>query len=133
MRIDIQTKGFALTEGLRQHTERRLQFALHWASHEVRSVTVRLSDINGPRGGHDTRCLIQIPIAGKQDVVIEDTESDIYVAISRAAERTDRTLARRLHRQREHRGDHRAETRGNRLQPDSSPATEDVGDIASQH
>jgi putative sigma-54 modulation protein len=102
MRIDIQTSGFKLTGGLREHTERRLQFALSWAVHDVRKVVVRLSDINGPRGGNDKRCYIQIPISGRPDVVIEDTESDLYVAIDRAVERAERSVARRLERQREH-------------------------------
>ena len=103
MRLDIQARGFDLTEGLRGHTERRLQFALNWASQDLRTVSVRLFDINGPRGGNDKRCRIQIPLSGGQDVVIEDTESDLYVAIDRAADRTERALARRLERQREHR------------------------------
>ena len=103
MRLDIQARGFDLTEGLRGHTERRLQSALSWASHDVRTVSVRLFDINGPRDGNDKRCRIQIPISGGQDVVIEDTESDLYVAIDRAVDRTERALARRLERQREHR------------------------------
>lgn len=102
MRIDIQASGFELTDGLRQHTERRLQFALSWASHDVRKVMVRLSDINGPRGGNDKRCRIQIPLPRTPDIVIEDTESDLYVAIDRAAERAERSLARQLERQREH-------------------------------
>lgn len=103
MRLDIQARGFDLTEGLRGHTERRLQFALNWASHDVRTVSVRLFDINGPRGGSDKRCRIQIPLSGGQDVVIEDTQSDLYVAIDRAADRTERALARRLERLRENR------------------------------
>lgn len=100
MRINIQTKGFDLTDGLRDHIQRRLQFALGWARHNVSRVTVRLSDINGPRGGNDKRCQIQVPLPHVQDVVIEDTESDLYVAIDRAAERTGQTLDRRLSRQR---------------------------------
>lgn len=103
MRIEIQARGFELTEALRQHTERRLQFAIGWAGHNVRTVNVRLSDINGPRGGNDKRCRIMIPLPGGQDVVIEDTESDLYVAIDRAADRAERSLARRLERSREHR------------------------------
>ncbi len=102
MRIDIQTRGFKLTDSLRQHTERRLQFALSWAVYEVRKVVVRLSDINGPRGGNDKRCYIQIPIPGSPDVVIEDTESDLYVAIDHAVSRIERSLARRLERKREY-------------------------------
>lgn len=103
MNIHIQAQGFDLTEGIREHTRKRLQFTLGWARHEVRSITVYLSDVNGPRGGHDKRCRIQIPIVGSRDVVIEDVEDDLYVAISRAAERTERTMTRRLERLRKHR------------------------------
>ncbi|MCF8151726.1 MAG: HPF/RaiA family ribosome-associated protein [Burkholderiaceae bacterium] len=102
MHIDIQASGFELSGGLREHTERRLQFALSWASQDLGKVAVRLSDINGPRGGSDKRCRIQIPLARKPDVVIEDTETDLYVAIDRAADRAERALARRLERMREH-------------------------------
>jgi putative sigma-54 modulation protein len=103
MRINIQARGFELSEALRLHTERRLQFAIDWASDDVTTVKVRFSDINGPRGGNDKRCVIQIPIRGQRDVVIEDTESDLYVAIDRAADRVEQTLARKLERMREHR------------------------------
>lgn len=103
MNIHIQAQGFDLTEGIREHTRKRLQFTLGWDRHEVRSVTVYLSDVNGPRGGNDKRCRIQIPIVGSRDVVIEDVEDDLYVAINRAAERTERTMARRLERLRNHR------------------------------
>ena len=95
------TGGFDLTEGLREHTQRRLQFALGWANHDVRAVSVRLSDINGPRGGRDKRCRIRVPFPGTRNVVIEDTEADLYVAIDRAAERAERAVVRRLERLRE--------------------------------
>ena len=62
MRVDIKTSGLDLTEGLREHTERRLGFALDRAHHDLNTITVRLSDINGPRGGADKRCQIQIPL-----------------------------------------------------------------------
>jgi ribosomal subunit interface protein len=102
MKIDIHAIGFELTDALREHIERRLKFSLSWASHTVRTVTVRLSDINGPRGGNDKRCRIQIPFAGGTSSVIEDTEADLYVAIDRAADRIERNVARRLERAREH-------------------------------
>lgn len=102
MHIDIRARGFELTEGLRQHTERRLNFALGWASYDVKKIAVRLFDVNGPRGGEDKCCRIQITLPKTQDVVIEDTEADLYVAIDRAAERVERSVARRLERQREH-------------------------------
>jgi putative sigma-54 modulation protein len=102
MHIDIQTRGFDLTQELREHTERQLNFALSWATYDVRQVAVQLSDVNGPRGGEDKRCCIQVALPGTQKVVIEDTEANFYLAINRAVDRAERSIARRLKRRREH-------------------------------
>ena len=99
MQIVIQARGLGLTSELRQHIERRFRFALDWARYQALRVSVRLSDLNGPRGGEDKRCHVQVAVPGSTDVVIEDTDVDLYVAIDRAASRTGRTLARRMERQ----------------------------------
>lgn len=103
MRVDIQANGFKLTEGLLQHTQNRLACDLNWARDHVSRVVVRLSDINGPRGGEDMRALVQISIPGKQDVVVEDTRTDLYIAIDRAVERAGQAVARRVSRERDQR------------------------------
>lgn len=105
MHIEIQARGFDLTDGLREHTERRLNFSLSWAVHDVSKISVRLQDINGPRGGEDKRCRVQVVFPGARDVVIEDTEADLYVAIDRAVDRAERSVARRLGKRHEHRRD----------------------------
>lgn len=105
MHIVIQARGFDLTAGLREHIERRLRFALDWAEHHVSAIDVGLSDLNGPRGGEDKCCRVKVARPGAVDVVIEDVETDLYVAIDRAVDRAGRTLARRVARQREHRHD----------------------------
>ena len=96
MQIDIQSRGFALTHALREYTERRLRFALVHAGDHARRVTVRLLDVNGPRGGIDKRCRIQVMLNGLAAVVIEDTEANLYLAIDRAADRIGRNVMRRL-------------------------------------
>jgi ribosome-associated translation inhibitor RaiA len=100
MQIDIQARNFPLTHALRNHTKRRLGFALSARDNHIQSVIVRLSDINGTRGGEDKCCHIQVVLARLPDVVIEDTEADLYVAIDRAADRAGRTVGRRLMRKR---------------------------------
>ena len=100
MNITIQTQGFELTDALREHTLRRLRFSLHWAGRDVRQIQVRLSDINGPKGGFDKRCHLQIRLSNDSDVSIEDTEDDLYLAIDRAVERGKRTITRKLDRKR---------------------------------
>lgn len=101
MQMDIQSQGFTLTEGISAYALKRLAYSLNRGDQAISRVNMRLSDINGPRGGTDKRCLIEVRIKGQPSVVIEDTEADLYVAIDRAAERAGRTLARRLARQRE--------------------------------
>jgi ribosomal subunit interface protein len=101
MQMDIQSQGFSLTEGIRDYVMKRLAYTLAYGDAAITRIIVRLSDINGPRGGDDKRCLIEVRLKTASAVVIEDTEADLYVAIDRAAERAGRTLARRLARQRE--------------------------------
>lgn len=101
MQIDIQARNFPLTHALRNHVERRLGFALSTRDEHIQRIMVRLSDINGPRGGEDKCCHIQVIIPHLPDIVIEDTEEDLYAAIDRAADRAGRTVGRRLSRQRD--------------------------------
>ncbi|MDP2028968.1 MAG: HPF/RaiA family ribosome-associated protein [Thiobacillus sp.] len=101
MQIDIQSQGFTLTDGLRDYVMKRLAYRLSHGDESVTRVNVRLSDINGPRGGADKRCVIEIRLKALPAVVIESTETDLYVAIDRASERAGRNLTRSLERQRE--------------------------------
>ena len=98
MQINIQARSFSLTDILRNYTLQRLRYALTSSTNHIQRVRVRLSDINGPRGGPDKRCHIQVVLKGLPDVVIEDTGSDLYTTISRAAGRAERTVARCLRR-----------------------------------
>ncbi|MGB5177982.1 MAG: HPF/RaiA family ribosome-associated protein [Gammaproteobacteria bacterium] len=99
MQIDIQARDFPLTVALRSHAEQRLHFALACLDDHIQRVALQLSVINGPRGGKDKRCYMQVMLAGLSDIVIEDIEADLYVAIDRAVDRAGRTVVRKLDRQ----------------------------------
>lgn len=49
------------------------------------------------------RCRMQVGLADAPSVVIEDTETSMYVAIDRAADRVGRVVARRIERLRKNR------------------------------
>ena len=100
MQIEMQALDFTLTQALRSHLKRRLDFALSTRYDQIQRIQVRLSDINGPRGGADKCCQIHIVLPRQSDVVIQDTETDMYAAINRATERASRTINRRLARDR---------------------------------
>jgi len=98
MRIDVRGHEIAVTREIRNHVERRLQFALGRFGRHVRRVTVRLSDVNGPRGGADKTCRIAVAMPRHQGMVVEDADASLYVAVDRAAERAGRMVTRYLTR-----------------------------------
>lgn len=98
MQIDIQTQKFSLTNALQSYAKRRLNFALANKSEYINRVIMRLSDINGPRGGTDKRCRLQVRLSGLPDVFVEDIETDMYTSIDRACDRISRTVTRKINR-----------------------------------
>jgi len=101
MQIVIHALDFGLTDALRRHADRRLRFALTAYDDHIQRVVMRLSGYSGGRGGVDKCCHLQVLLAGLPDVVVEDVEPDLYVAINRAVHRAGRTIRRRLVRRRD--------------------------------
>ena len=101
MHIDIQSPHFSVTRAMRSHTDRQLRLALTFCDEHIRRIVVRLSDINGPRGGPDKCCHLQVTLFGLHDVIIEDVEADLYVAIDRTASRAAQSIRRHLTRRRD--------------------------------
>ena len=96
MLINIHGHGFSVTRAIREHVDKRIRFALARISHRLRRVDVRLSDLNGPRGGLDKRCLIEVRINRHPPIIVSDVQSDLYTSIDRACARAGRTVMRRL-------------------------------------
>ena len=100
MKIDVRFRGLGSTEALREHAERRILFQLSRFGHELSAVVVRVSDINGPRGGLDKRCRIAVRGRRIPVLVIEETSADASSAIDLAVGRIARTVGRELERAR---------------------------------
>ncbi|MBF0263733.1 MAG: HPF/RaiA family ribosome-associated protein [Gammaproteobacteria bacterium] len=102
MKINISTRKFTLTEALSSYAKKRINFALANKSEHIHRINMRLSDINGPKGGSDKRCHLLISLNGLPDVVIEDVQTDIYTAIDFACDRASRTVVRKIGRKQSH-------------------------------
>jgi ribosome-associated translation inhibitor RaiA len=89
-----------MRDKLSEYTKKRLAFAMGNASEHIENIKVRLSDINGSRGGIDKSCHITADVKGMEPVVIEDIQLDIFSAIDRAADRAGRSVARHISRRR---------------------------------
>ena len=98
MQIQIHSHSFKLTKALKKYAETKLKSALHKSQTKFNKVVMRLSDINGPRGGVDKRCQIHVMLTGIPDVIISNTDEDMYFAIDRAADRAGFAVDRRISR-----------------------------------
>lgn len=100
MNVDIQSLGFPITATLSDHTSRRLRFGLTRHTDRIQRVVVRLGDKNGPRGGVDKFCRIQVYLFDAPVAVVEDIGLDMYAVIDRAADRVGRVVVKHLDRSR---------------------------------
>ena len=92
MKIEIRNLNDRIDQSQREYIERRLSFALGRFGSRIRRVMVRLEDTNGPRGGLDKRCHIEVRVPGRGVVVVDVRDVELEPAVSRAAER----IARRV-------------------------------------
>ena len=88
---------------VREHTTRRAAFVLRRLSSLMPRVHVQLSDVNGPRGGMDKRCQVDIRTSRGERVVVTSTARDWHDAVNEALARAAQVLTRRWQRLREHR------------------------------
>ncbi len=98
MNIDIQSLGFPITGALSDHARRRLRFVLTRQGDRIQRVVVRLGDENGPRGGADKFCRIQVYLFDAPVAVIEDVGPELYAVIDRATDRVGRVVVKHLDR-----------------------------------
>jgi hypothetical protein len=55
-------------------------------------VEIHLSDVNGPKGGTDCRCVLEVRPAGRQPLAVTSDADSPDEAVSRAVEKMDRLL-----------------------------------------
>ena len=109
MKTDIQSRGFRITPALHDAVEAH---AAHYRSHFPRlapSITVRLFDVNGTRGGPDKGCLVHVHLGREgAELVANSVDTDLYLAIASAFAKVTRSTAAVTRRQRSQRTGHRA-------------------------
>ena len=83
---------------MRDSSVERVQFVLRRLKAVVPRVKVQFSDVNGPRGGVDKRCLVELSTEAVGTVVIASLARDWSTALDRSLRRASRVLTRGLQR-----------------------------------
>ena len=87
---------------LREPALQRVRFALRRLRTLVLRAKVRFIDVNGPRGGVDKQCLLEVKTEKSGVLAISTVASDWQAALNAALDRLVRALTRQL--QRQHKG-----------------------------
>jgi len=96
----IRSIGMALDRADRDYLRRKLGRKLGKFATAVERTSVRIEDVNGPRGGVDKRCEIKVVLSGFPSVVVAQRHHSLQAAMDRALDRTERAVRRTLHRRR---------------------------------
>lgn len=96
--LAIRTAGVHLDEAMRQWVRSRLGRQLGKFALQIERVTVRLRDLNGPRGGVDHVCAIKVVLSGLPSVVAEERGQQAREAFDRAAAVVERAVRKTLGR-----------------------------------
>jgi ribosome-associated translation inhibitor RaiA len=93
MQVLFKSRHPQATE-LRDLTERRVRFVLRRLGWLVPRAEVQMSDVNGPRGGIDKRCQVELRTEGAGSVVVASVANDWRKALDNALARAARFLMR---------------------------------------
>lgn len=97
MKMAIQFKDLQVTAPDRQRIEDRIRLALTRFAPLIYGLTATISDENGSRGGVDKRCRLVVRLHGGT-VVVNEQAGVVMAAVTQAAERAARSVARVHHR-----------------------------------
>lgn len=95
---NIRVMGVHLSADERSYVRRKLGMKLGKFGSSVERVSVRVEDLNGPRGGVDHQCQVKVVLDGLPSVVFAGRDPSLAAAIDGALTGAERAVRRALKR-----------------------------------
>jgi len=100
MPIHIRAAQSDLRQLERDYIRRKLCIKLEKYVRSVERISVRLEDVNGPRGGVDQSCRIKVVLRSLPSVVFESRDAALNAAVDAALAGVERAVRRTVQRRR---------------------------------
>ncbi|WP_438025249.1 HPF/RaiA family ribosome-associated protein [Sorangium sp. So ce233] len=98
--LAVRTTGVEISPDVREYVRERLGHRLSKFATQIERVSVRLLDVNGPRGGVDTACRIKVVLSGLESAIAQEVAAGIREAVDRASHVVERAVSRAIRRSR---------------------------------
>src|SRR5215470_460095 len=108
MKLEIRGLHVEITGTIRSYIERRINFALDRFAERIRTVRLKIGDVNGSRGGIDKRCQLAVFFTHSSPITLESRDLTVHGAIDRISSRVGSLVARHFQRARRRRFGERA-------------------------
>jgi ribosome-associated translation inhibitor RaiA len=96
----IRASGVEFGREDQDYVRRKLGTKLGKFADAIERVSVRVEDVNGPRGGVDQSCRIKVVLSGLPSVVFAHQDASLRAAVDGALSGVERTVRRTLRRHR---------------------------------
>lgn len=101
MKIDIQAKQLKLGQTFKQNVKVKIRRLFQHNSEEVNRIDITLADVNGPKGGEDKVCKVNVSVGGGKNILVSAREASAYKAVTLAVKKASATLSRQRQKARE--------------------------------
>ncbi len=94
----VRSMGSVLDAADKTYLRRKLGRKLGKFASSIERTSVRVEDVNGPRGGVDKRCRIKVVLTGLPSVVVEERHHALQAALDGALVRAERAVRQTVQR-----------------------------------
>jgi ribosome-associated translation inhibitor RaiA len=98
--VYIRAVGAPLSAAAKSEIKRKVDRKFGRQAVDVERASVRIEDVNGPRGGVDKLCRVKIVLSGLPSVVVEEQNESLHAAMDGALDRVQHAVRQALKRRR---------------------------------
>ena len=96
MKIDIQNCLSELDQSIEEDIQLKLRLALSKMAAYISCITFIISENISPNGNTEKHCSLTWSLYRMPNIVIEETQVDLYFVIDRVIQKATRSLSRKL-------------------------------------